>query len=64
MLTPITKMKLFRSPCDANVNNDIHNEDEDDGGDILLCLLVYSAHRHCLLISTENWATEGTHAAI
>jgi len=36
------------------INNDIHDEDEDSVGDILLCLLVYSAHRHCLLISTEN----------
>ena len=30
MLTPMTKM--FSSPCDANVNNDIHDEDEDGVG--------------------------------
>ena len=41
MLTPMTKM--FSLPCDANVNNDIHDEDEDGVGDILLCLLVSSS---------------------
>ena len=32
MLTPKAKMKLFSSPGDANVNNDIHDEDEDGMG--------------------------------
>ena len=66
-------MKLFSSPGDANVNNDIHDEDEDGVvGYIMLIMMmmtistmrmkmawgisccVYSPHRHCLLISTEN----------
>ena len=35
--------KMFSSPCDANVNNDIHDEDEAGVGDILLCLLASSS---------------------
>ena len=37
----MAKMKLFSSPCDANVNNDIHHEDEDGVvGYIMLIMMM------------------------
>ena len=68
MLTPMAKMKLFSPPCDANVNNDIHHEDEDGVvGYIMLIMMMMTISMMrmkmalgdillCLLVSSSLFA--------
>ena len=52
----MTKMKLYRSTCDANINNDIHDEDEDGvGGGISCC--VYSSTQLIVIVCLSRQKT-------